>query len=249
MSQDFFSEDFINDAQKEILENEAKFGGDKREKMSAGVHDLILCKVESDTTDDGVPMVKLIYNKEEDQKTFRDMNKTFKFDSSDQEKLLVVQKMFFQHFYKGFGYTFKRGTLKDVINQIKKFEKKKLRAAVVIRQSIMKKYTKDAEGKNTNDVYGVMVIDRPEISYVGQITEDMKLAPEKRFKKLSTTELEVYEDHKNEFPDRYNEDGSLKFEDGNSDSTASSSSSSEDPITGETKSTTATTGEVDDLPW
>lgn len=248
----FFDDDFIKSQTDEIEKKESELKGDTREKMSAGIHDLFLCKIETDTGKGDVPLVKLIYNKDTDQKTFRDLPKYFRFDESEPEKFVMNKKMFLEHFYKGFGYTFKAGDLKSVIQQIKKFEGKKLRAAIRIKQRIMKSYVKDAEGNNTSDLRGIMIIDQADIYYVGSVDKEMSLKEEKKFVKISTSELEEYADHKNEHPDRYDENGRLVFEKSEDAAAVEEAVHATDDATipaEKPKPSETASSVVDELPW
>jgi hypothetical protein len=241
---DFFSADFLNTTQDEIIKKEQEMGGDKREKVPAGVHELVLCKVETDTSDGGVPIVKLVFNKDADQKTFRDLTKQFWFDESDAEKCLMNKKIFVETFYKGFGYSLKQGDLKNAVSQIKKFEGKKVKGAVRIKQKLFKKYVLDEEGNKTSDILGYNVSDISELWYIGKIDAALEMKKEKQFVKLDTKDLETYEDHKAEHPELYDENGKLKFEDAATDSNSSDAES-----TSEGTSKPAKKAEAEDLPW
>lgn len=253
MSDFFISEDEIKTTQEEIKKKEQEFGGDRREKQPSGIHDLFLCKVECEPNDQGVPVLKLTYNKDADQKTFRDVTKGFKFDSKDAEKLTKNKQMMIEHFYKGFGYTFKAAKdLKSFLNQVKQFEGKKLRAAIQVKQRLFKVYKKDENGNRTEEHLGYRIIDQPEIYYVGRIDQDLKMKPEKKYIRLGEDDLLEYEDHKKAFPERYDDKGQLKFEEHNND--ASEPGHEGDAGTGKSELTGAAAaaafgGEVDDLPW
>lgn len=214
---DFFTEDEIKATQEEIQKREQEFGGDKREKMSHGVYDLTFCLLEAESTSPNVQLVKLTYNVDADRKKYRDLPKIFKFDSNDPEKLKVNKRLFQEHFYKGFGYTLKAGDLKSVINQVKQFEEKRLRAAVQVKQKIYKKFKLDKDGNKTGEIQGYKIFDQAEIWFVGRIDEDIRIKPEKRFVPLTEKEKMEYMDHRSQYPERYDENGNLKFDENTTD--------------------------------
>ena len=222
--EDFFDKKFLEDSQEEIKQREAEYGNDKREKMTPGAHTMTICKIETETDKNNVPIVRIVMNKDLDQKSFRDLFKIFYFDSKNQEKIAMNKKMFIEFFYKAFEYTFKPVDLQGAVAQARQFEGKKLNVAVQIRQKLYKKYVKDEERKNTDELHGIMVIDNAQVWYVGKATEQMTFKPEKKFLKLTEKELEEYEDHKKEFPDKYDETGRLVFkkkEEGKKETSAS----------------------------
>lgn len=203
---DFFSKEYIESSEKEIKEKENNYGGDKRQKMTAGIHDLFVNKTEMDTKDN-VPIIKITTNVDKEAENFRDLTKSFYFDEKQPDKLEQNKKGLIEFFYKGFGYTFKPGDLKAIFKQIETFQGKKVRAAVRVRQTLMRK-------KNAaNEPWGVAVFDVSEIYYVGKITEELFLKEEKKFQKLKEKEIQELEDHKAEYPERYDEDGKLIYPD------------------------------------
>lgn len=242
----FLDDEIIQGTQDEIAKKEQEWGGDKREKMSPGSYKLFLCKIELDNDANNVAVVKVTSNIDADQKTFKDLTKIFRFDENDQEKLSMNKKMFIEFFYKSFGHKFAAGDLKAVVNQVKKYEGKKFSATVQVKQRLMAKKVKDDEGKDTSEIRGYMIVDVPQIYFVGKESEDLTLKPERKFVKIKEQEIEVYEDHKKEYPDRYDETGRLKFEDsaeGNSE--AKSPESAAEQAFGEAPSKE----KDDDLPW
>lgn len=139
----------------------------------------------------------------------------FKFDPKNPDKLEKNKEMLIEHFYKGFGYTFKGGDLKSIVNQAKKLEGEALRAAVQVKQKLFHKYREDEDGNKTAELIGIIIVDYAEIYYVGRITDDLKMKQEKRYIKLSQEDLLKYEDHVKAHPERYDENGRLKNEETN----------------------------------
>ena len=248
----FLDEETIKKSEAEIIEREKNFGGDKREKMIPGSYKPILCKIELEVDQKGVPMVKIICNVDESQATFRDLEKVFRFDEANQEKMHINQKMFIEFFYKAFGHTFKPGDLKSIIAQIKKYEKQRFSATVQVRQRMMKRYVKDENGKDTTEVKGYYLFDQAQLYFVGKANEELMLKPEKKFMKLKENELQVYLDHKEEFPERYDDTGRLKFDnkkEENTEEAKEKSINSSQPEENKNENKISPTTEVDDLPW
>lgn len=207
-----FDDDFIKNTVTEIDKKEAELN-DKREKMSSGVHDLYLQKIDIDNDDKGKIFIRVITNIDKDAATFRDLKRNFTFntnfkedDAEAKKKLVQAQTMFLEFFYKAFKYTFKPGTLIALVKQAQQFEGKQLKAAVQRRQEIKKHYRKG----NPTDVAAISILDICDIWYVGRIDDEtFSMKEDKEFKPLKKEDKEEFDDFVHLNPDLY-EDGKLK---------------------------------------
>lgn len=207
-----FGKDFIEETKKETDERASSFGGDNREKISVGVNDLYLVDIKLDVDAQKIPVVKLEINKDIEG-TFKPITKFFKFDdqginenAEKKEKLVKVQKMFLEFFYRAFGVSPKPGNLQAVVNQFTaQCKGKKFKGAVQHKEGIFEK-------KKGTEVIGVIIITRAELYYVGLIGEtEFTMKADKYYVKLNSKDKEYYEDFKNQHPERYDEKGAFIY--------------------------------------
>ena len=220
-----FSGDLIEETNDEIVKKEQELKGDQRENVPAGVHEMYLNELEFDTNDKGVHIIKLTHNIDADAKTFKDVKKAFYFDlegidtdDKKREDLLNTQKRFIEYLKKTFDYTLKPGDLKSAFAQISKFKGKKLKVAVRQKEKLMTMYVYE-DGKKTDDILGYKIIKTSDFYYSGKITDDkFSLKEDKKFQKLPEKDLEIIQDHRNTYPERYDDNGLLILSNSSKDS-------------------------------
>jgi hypothetical protein len=231
-----FGKDRIEKFEEEQKAKDAQFEGDKRESMVAGVHEMYLVKASMDTDDKGVISIKYQHNVDMDCKTFKDLNRVFKFDITDiktnddkKKKFEKSQDMFLEYLKKSFGYTLKHcAGFSPAFKQTEQFVGKKLKVAVQIKEDLMEFFVPDPDDpkKKTEELIGYKVIKKANLYYTGLITDDkFSIKEDKKFVALDKKLREKLEDHILEFPSRYNDKGELIIKKSDTESTTKTDSS------------------------
>lgn len=211
MSNLMFGKELIDETSHEIDEKENQLKGDTRENMQAGVYDVFLIDTSFDTDPKGVHSIKLVHNVDKDAKTFKDLVKIYKFDlediDTDEKKkasLLTNQKYFIEYLKKSFNYTLKPGDIKQAFQQVDKFKGKELQVAVRVRERLMTFYVME-NGQKTSEILGYKIIKISDLYYTGKIgDEKFTLKKDKEFVALKDGERQIYTDHVEAYPERYN---------------------------------------------
>jgi len=214
-----FDSDFISGAEKKANES----GFDQREKNLPGKHMLYLNDITTDTDDKGKVKVQITANVSADAKEFRDIKRTWTFDpkaSTDKEiqSRKVQQEMFITFFYKGFGYSFKPGTLDKIILQTQQFKGKQFQAALKEVEDLKTNY----DSNDPTIIVGMFIIKKMEIWYVGKADDEAFAVNEEKCKTtLPKDKVQIFEDFKAANPHLYDENGEYIKPEGSSTSSSS----------------------------